>query len=118
MLLRTLLAVAGLSLLSACTIPLWGEDKPTENASANGGLPPQALQVPPDLTKPVTSASYNVSRNDAACPPPTTGSSTSAVPSSSRDIEERLLEAQTLRDKGLISDLELQQKRKALLENL
>lgn len=113
MLLRSVLALAGLSLLSACTIPLWGEDRPSES-NPNGGLPPKVLEVPPDLTRPAASTAYSLPKAEANCPP-TAGDGVSA---NKADVEARMRELQDLREKGLLSDQELQEKRKALLDSL
>lgn len=115
MLLRSLPALAGLCLLSACTIPLWGESD-ADKTDPSGGLAPSQLEIPPDLTRPATSQTYVVP--GAASVSPAAEQKDSAAAPAARDLETRLKELQDLRDKGLITDQELQAKRKALLDNL
>lgn len=114
MLLRSLPALAGLCLLSACTIPLWGEND-ADKTDPSGGLPPSRLEVPPDLTRPTNSQTYEVPRAPSTT---ATADSKEAAPVAVRDLEARMKELQDLRDKGLITDQELQARRKALLDSL
>lgn len=120
MLLRSAFTLVTISLLSGCTILQWGEDKPTVVEDPNGGPPPAVLQVPPDLTQPVTKNQYLIPKADANCTPATTNEAakTSSTVSSGSDVEARLQEVQTLRDKGLINEDELQKKRKVILQAL
>lgn len=115
MLLRTVIAIAGVSLLSACTFHVFGDDNPEEAASEVQPRP-VPLEVPPDLTRPAVSTQYAIPAPKEAAAPAT--GTALAAPIAERDVESRLKELQTLRDKGLITDAELQERRKAVLESL
>lgn len=115
MLLRSPLALATLCLLSACTIPLWGESD-ADKTEPNGGLPPSKLEIPPDLTRPVNSQTYEVPRPAGSATPDRVEST--PAPAAGRDQEARLKEIQDLRAKGLITEEEMQAKRKAVLDSL
>ena len=121
MLLRSLLACAGLCLLSACTIPLWGEND-ADKVDPAGGLPPSKLEIPPDLSRPANSTTYEIPRTAAnstvADKNQPAVAAAAPAPVAGRDLETRLKEIQDLRDKGLITEQELQAKRKALLDSL
>lgn len=113
MLLRTIATLAGISLLSACTVFSWGEDSP-ERAGSEEAKQAAALEVPPDLTRPAVSTQYAI--------PAPKGSAAASAPAQTadevRDVETRLKELQSLRDKGLITDQELLERRKAILGSL
>lgn len=117
MLLRTLIAVSGASLLSACTIPLWGDDPELVGTQKSA----RPLEVPPDLTRPNSSQQYAIpAAPKADCPPPAAVAAEGAPVAApvARTLEERLQELQTLRQQGLITELELSEKRKRILESL
>lgn len=118
MLLRHAFVFVGMSLLAGCTwFPSDSEIDSPEINNAEAGPPPSVLQVPPDLTRPNTNNQFSVPKQACACDTKSSASQTAAQPSGA-GLEQRLQELKNLRDKGLITEQELQQKRQAVLQSL
>ena len=112
----TLSSIISLSLiLSACgtgaEFPLFSVFSNGKKAAPNATA---ALEVPPDLSRLDSQSPYAVEGTKASesAPPNKTAQESPA------DIEKKIQQLEALKTKGMLSDAEYQEKRKALLERL